>query len=121
MAPSAAAVGHRACAIVRLHEEDRQRLIEGVFRPGGQSVMFRFPLAAEHEGGDLFGAIIELVDNGSDGWLRVQLWFWQEIAAIYVTPGSEFEVWYGHTVGDGVVLPDSAGAAERGADARVGE
>lgn len=83
--------------------------------------MFRFPEAAAHEDGDMFGAIIESLDECSDGQLRVQLLFWNDLARIYATPGSEFEVWYARTVGRGVVLPESAGGVEGCSDAGVGE
>lgn len=79
--------------------------------------MFRFPEAGEHEDGDMFGAIIEELDEQPDGRLRAHLLFWSELARIYVTPGASFEVWYASTVGDGVVLSarSSAGSAGDGA------
>ncbi len=83
--------------------------------------MFRFAEAGEHEDGDMFGAVVEGVEERPDRLLQVQLRFWSDLAMIYVTLGARFEVWYGRTVGDGVVLPWSAGGAEGGADARVGE
>lgn len=105
MARSDVVAGHRADALVRLEESDRARLLAGVFRPGSRSVMFRFPEAGEHEDGDMFGAIIEELDVRADGLLHAHLLFWNDLARIYVTPGARFEVWYGRTVGDGVVLP----------------
>lgn len=81
----------------------------GVFCAGSQSVMFRFAEAGQREDGDMFGAVIESADEQPSGLLRVRLWFWNDLAATYVTPGSNFEVWYARTVGDGVVLPWSAG------------
>lgn len=105
MARSEAAVGHRADVLVRLDESDRARLLAGVFSEGSRSVMFRFPEAGEHEDGDMFGAIIEELDEQPDGRLRVHLLFWSDLARIYATPGAELEVWYARTVGDGVVLP----------------
>ncbi len=104
MARNDVVAGHRADALVRLEESDRARLLAGVFRPGSRSVMFRFPEAAEHEDGDMFGAILEELDEQPDGLLRVHLLFWNDRARIYATPGAEFEVWYARTVGDGVVL-----------------
>ena len=97
--------GHRADVLVRLEEPDQDRLLAGVFREGSRSVMFRFPMAGEHEGGDMFGAIIEELEERPDGSLRAHLLFWNDLARIYVTPGVTFEIWYAHTIGDGVVLP----------------
>jgi hypothetical protein len=113
--------GHSAVSLVRLDEAEKVRLLQGVFGPGSRSVMFRFPEAGEHEDGDMFGAVIEDVHEQPDGLLRARLWFWNDLATIYVTPGARFEVWYARTVGEGVVLPWSAGSAEGGADAGVGE
>lgn len=113
--------GHRVAALVRLAAAEQVRLVTGVFRPGSRSVMFRFPEAGEHEDGDMFGAVIEEVDEQPDGLLQARLWFWNDLATIYVTPGSRFEVWYARTVGEGLVLPGSAGGAEGCADAGVGE
>ncbi|WP_203337831.1 hypothetical protein [Nocardioides limicola] len=104
MARSDVEIGHRANALVRLEEPDRARLLAGVFQPGSRSVMFRFLEAGEHEDGDMFGAIIEELDEQPDGQLRAHLLFWNDLARIYATPGAEFEVWYARTVGDGVVL-----------------
>jgi hypothetical protein len=114
-------IGHRVAALIRLDEAERLRLLGGVFRPGSRSVMFRFSEVGELEDGDMFGAVIEAVEEQPDGLLRVQLMFWGDLAAVYVTPGSRFEVWYARTLGAGVVLPWSAGGAEGGADAGVGE
>lgn len=83
--------------------------------------MFRFPEAGQYEDGDMFGAVIEEIDAQPDGLLRVHLWFWNDLAAIYVTPGARFEVWYVRTSGEGVVLPWSAGGAEGIPDPGVGE
>ena len=105
MARSDVAVGHRADVLVRLEESDRTRLLAGAFREGSRSVMFRFPVAGAHEDGDMFGAIIEELFEQPGGQLRVHLLFWSDLARIYVTPGAEFDVWYAHTIGDGVVLP----------------
>lgn len=102
--------GHRADALIRLDESDRSRLLAGVFRTGSRSVMFRFPEAAQHEDGDMFGAVIGEVDEQPDGLLRVHLWFWNDLARVYVTPGARFEVWYARTLGEGLVLPESASA-----------
>ncbi len=112
MGPSDTAAGHRADALVRLDEVEQARLLAGVFRPGSRSVMFRFPKAGEHEDGDMFGAVIEDVDEQPDGRVHVSLRFWNDLARIYVTPGAQFEVWYARTLGGGVVLPQSAGGAE---------
>ncbi|RBY76603.1 hypothetical protein DQ239_13775 [Blastococcus sp. TF02-09] len=105
MARSDVAAGHRADALIRLEEAERARLLTSVFREGSPSVMFRFREAGEHENGDMFGAVIEELEEQLDGRLRVHLLFWSDLARIYVTPGVEFEVWYARTVGDGVVLP----------------
>lgn len=105
MARSDVTAGHRADVLVRLEELDRARLLAGVFREGSRSVMFRFPEAGEHEDGDMFGAIIEELDEQPDGQLRAHLLFWNDLARIYVTPGATFEVWYAQTIGEGVVLP----------------
>jgi hypothetical protein len=104
MAPRDMAVGHRADVLIRLEESDRAGMLAGVFQTGSRSVMFRFPEAGEHEGGDMFGAVIEKVDEQSDGLLRVHLLFWNDLARIYVTPGAQFDVWYVRTLGDGIVL-----------------
>lgn len=69
--------------------------------------MFRFPEVAQYEEGDMFGAVIEEVVQQADSLLRVHLWFWNDLARIYVTPGARFEVWYVRTSGQGVVLPRS--------------
>jgi len=66
--------------------------------------MFRFAEAGAHEDGDMFGAIIEELTEQADGRLRAHLLFWNELARVYVTPGATFEVWFVHTIGDGVVL-----------------
>lgn len=104
MARSDVAVGHRAEVLARLNAADRTRLLDGVFRGGARSVMFRFPDAGSYEDGDMFGAIIEELVEQPDGQLRAHLLFWSDLARIYVTPGATFEVWYTQTVGDGVVL-----------------
>lgn len=121
MAHDDAVTGHRVVTLIRLVESERARLLAGVFRPGSRSVLFRFVEAGEHEGGDMFGAAIEEIDEQRDGLLRVHLLFWNDLARVYVTPAVRFEVWYGRTVGEGVVLPRSAGVGEGGADASVGE
>lgn len=82
--------------------------------------MFSVKSTARYEDGDMFGAVIEEVDQQPDGLLGVHLWFWNDLATIYVTPGARFEVWYARTLGDGVVLPWSAGGAEGGVDSGVG-
>jgi hypothetical protein len=105
MARSDVTAGHRADVLVRLDQPDRARLLAGVFREGSRSVMFRFPEAGEHEDGDMFGAIIEEIDEQPDGQFRAHLLFWNDLARIYVTPGATFEVWYAQTIGEGVVLP----------------
>lgn len=97
--------GHQVEVLVRLDEAEKDRLLGGVFKPGSRSVMFRFPAAAEHEDGDMFGAVIEEVEERRDGLLLVRLWFWNDLARIYVTPGERFEVWYVRTSGEEVVLP----------------
>lgn len=96
--------GHRATALVRLHDAERARLLDGVLRSGSRSMKFRFPAAGEHVDGDVFGAVIEEVAAQPDGQLRVHLWFWNDVARVYVTPGARFEVWYVRTSGEGVVL-----------------
>jgi hypothetical protein len=83
--------------------------------------MFRFPEAAQHEDGDMFGAVIEESTEQPDGLLKVQLCFWNDLAAIYVTPGARFEVWYAHTVGNGVVSNWSALGSANGGNAAVDE
>lgn len=83
--------------------------------------MFRFPVQADDDVGDMFGAVIESVEAEADGRLRVGLLFWDDVASIYVTPGTKFYVWYARTLGDGVLLPWSAGGVQGGADAGVGE
>lgn len=105
MARSDVTFGHRADVLVRLDESDRARLLAGVFSEGSRSVMFRFSEAGAHEDSDMFGAIIEELVEQPDGRLRAHLLFWSDLARIYVTPGATFEVWYAHTIGDGVVLP----------------
>lgn len=84
-------------------------------------MMFRFPEAGEQEDGDIFGAVIEEVDEQPDGLLRVRLLFWNDLARVYVTPGARFEAWYARTLGEDVVLPWSAGGAEGGTDAGVSQ
>lgn len=105
MARSDVTAGHRADVQVRLDEPGRTRVVAGVFREGSRSAMFRFPEAGEHEDGDMFGAIIEELDEQSDGQLRDDLLFWNDLARVHVTPGATFEVWYDQTIGEGVVLP----------------
>ena len=105
MARADVAIDHRASVLVRLDETEKARLMAGVFRPGSRSVMFRFPEVAKYEDGDMFGAVIEEIEEQSDGSLRVRLLFWSDLARIYVTPGARFEVWYARTLGEGVVLP----------------
>ena len=68
----------------------------------------------------MFGAVIDDVDPQPSGLLRVRLWFWNDLAATYVTPHTPFEVWYGRTVGSGEVLATSTGADE-GSDAAIDE
>ena len=105
MARDDVAIGHRVSVLVRLDETEKARLMAGVFRPGSRSVMFRFPEVAEHEDGDMFGAVIEEVEEQPDGSLRARLLFWNDLAKIYVAPGARFEVWYARPLGEGVVLP----------------
>jgi hypothetical protein len=102
--------GHGAVVLIRLGEAEKARLLQGVFRPGSRSVMFRFPEAAQHEDGDMFGAVIGEADEQADGLLRVHLCFWNDLARIYVTPGARCEVWYARTLGEGLVLSDTAGS-----------
>lgn len=121
MATSNVSARRRADVLVRLDDVERARLLGGVFRPGSRSVMFRFPEVAQYEDGDMFGADIEEVDEQADGVLRVHLWFWNDLARIYVTPGSKFEVRNVRTSGDGVLLPVSAGAGGEGAEFGFGD
>ena len=100
--------GHHATGLVHLDEAEKARLLPVVFAPGSRSVMFRFPEAGRYENGDMFGAVIDEVTEQPDGQLLVQLWFWNDLARIYVTPGARFEIWYGHTAGEGLVLPEPA-------------
>lgn len=104
MARDAASSGHHADALIRLIEDDKERLLAGAFRAGSRSIMFRFPVAARHEDGDMFGAVVEKVEEQSDGQLAVHLWFWNDIAPFYATPDAKFDAWYGKTVGDGVII-----------------
>jgi len=112
MARSDTSAGQRVDAIVRLDGAEKVRLLAGVFRPGSRSVMFRFPDAGRLEDGDMFGAVIEEVAEQPEAGLHVHLWFWNDLARIYVIPGAHFEVWYARTVGKGLVLPWSAGTHE---------
>lgn len=97
--------GHNALTLVRLDEAEERRLLDGVFRVGSRSVMFRFPDLAEEGVGDMLGAVIESLEPTPEGLLRAELLFWDDIARIYVTPGARFEVWYVRTSGEGMVLP----------------
>ncbi len=99
--------GCRVFASVLLDPLERDRLLQGVFRVGSRSVMFRFE---DFGDGDMFGAVIEAIDADGevDDRLRVRLLFWNELAAIHATAGAKFEIWYARTVGDGVVLPGLA-------------
>jgi hypothetical protein len=81
-------------ALVRLDDAEERRLLDGVFRAGSRSVMFRFPDLAEAGGGDMLGESSSRSPPTPEGLLRVELWFWDDIARIYVTPGARFEVWY---------------------------
>lgn len=105
--------GHRVDALIRLDQADKERLLAGVFRSGSRSVMFRLFDAARYEDGDMFGAVIDEVDDRTDGLLHVRLRFWNELAVVYAMPGARFDVWYVRTVGHGVVLPCSPGDEER--------
>lgn len=104
MARSEVATGHRTLVLIRLDDADKVRLLQGVFQVGCRSVMFRFPNVDEEGVGDMFGAVIEAIANETGGRFRVELWFWDELAAIYATPGVKFEAWYLRTVGNGVVV-----------------
>jgi hypothetical protein len=74
---------------------------------GTRSLLLAFA-SLEHEGEDVkIGAVIDVVGSPAlepgTKELPVIMRFWAEEAAVYATPGAAFTLWYGRTVGAGVV------------------
>lgn len=72
---------------------------------GSRSVAFRFARLGEDEEPMGFGAVVErLLEGGAPGGkLCAVVVFWADLAEVYATPGTEFDLWLGRTVGHGVV------------------
>jgi hypothetical protein len=74
---------------------------------GTLSLLLVFP-SLEHAAEEVqIGAVIDVIDGpalvpGRDE-VPVVIRFWADEAAVYATPGAAFTLWYGGTVGNGVV------------------
>jgi hypothetical protein len=74
---------------------------------GTRSLMLVFP-SLEHPAEEVkIGAVIDVIDRPAlvPGTVEVPviMRFWADEAAVYATPGAAFTLWYGQTVGKGVV------------------
>ena len=74
---------------------------------GTHSPILVFPSLDRSGVEEWLGAVIDAADGsalapGKDQ-VPVVIRFWADEAAVYATPGSTFRLWYGRTVGTGVV------------------
>jgi hypothetical protein len=84
---------------------------------GTRSLVLAFP-SLEHPGEEVkIGAMIDVVGAPAlvpgAGLAPVVMRFWADEAAVYAMPGAAFRLWYGRTVGTGVVtrLADDVASA----------
>jgi hypothetical protein len=72
-----------------------------------RSLLLNFSSLSEQDGTVQIGAVIDRLDGRAlePGAVDVpvRLRFWAGEAAVYATPGTTFQLWYGGVVGDGVV------------------
>ena len=99
--------GFRAEVEIEFKPSDNGGLRVAVER-GNRSLLYQFTgLGPEDDEVVTFGAVVDDVTAGGPpgttmtGWL----WFWVELAEVYATPATTFEVWHaGRIVGHGTVL-----------------
>lgn len=98
-------VGHRAVISAHLVGTCEGGLKAPV-EVGSRSVAFVFKRLGEDEEPIGFGAVVEEVLQGGNpgGELRAVVRFWADLAEVYATPGTEFDLWLGRIVGHGEVL-----------------
>lgn len=78
---------------------------------GSRSVAYLFEPLDDGEQPNGFGGVVEeVIEGGAPGGdLTAIVRFWAELAEVYATPGTQFDLWLGRVVGHGVVkevLPD---------------
>lgn len=81
--------------------------LRGPMPTGTRSLMLVFPSLEDAAEEVQIGAVIDVVGEpalvpGRDE-VPVVIQFWADEAAVYATPGAAFTLWYGGTVGSGVV------------------
>jgi hypothetical protein len=85
---------------------------------GSRSLLLAFARPGPDAEDVKIGAVIDviggsaLVPGGAE--IPVNIRFWADEAAVYATPGVSFTLWYGHTVGTGVVTRVGADATDGG-------
>jgi hypothetical protein len=97
--------GHRALVRVDLVPTCEGGL-KSAIGPGHRSVAYLFEPLGEEEDPMGFGAVVEeVLEGGAPGQgLLAVVRFWADLAEVYATPGTEFDVWLGRVVGHGRVL-----------------
>jgi len=98
-------VGHRALVRAELAPTCGGGLKSAIV-PGHRSVVYLFDRLGEDEEPMGFGAVVEeVLEGGSPGEVFLGVVrFWADLADVYATPGTEFDVWLGRVVGHGRVL-----------------
>ncbi len=78
---------------------------------GNRSIAFVFERLGADEESMGFGALFEQVLEGGAPGDEVQavVRFWADLAQVYATPGTEFDLWLGRVVGHGTVLESYPG------------
>ena len=97
-------LGHRVLIDADLFDTETGGLKAPV-QEGSRSVAFLFERLGEGAEPMGFGAVVERLREGGSpgGRLTAEVAFWSELAAVYATPGTAFDLWLGRTVGRGVV------------------
>lgn len=108
--------GHRVVVQAQLLPTSEDGL-KGPIRDGHRSVAYQFAGLGEDERTMAFGAIVERVLAGGEpgSAMTAIVNFYHDLAEVYATVGTEFDLWYGRVVGSGRVVdqhPDAASELE---------
>lgn len=97
-------VGHRVLVCAQLLGTDEGGL-KAPIEVGSRSVAYVFERLGEGEEVMGFGAVVEdvLAGGAPGGEFRAVVRFWADLAEVYATSGTEFDLWLGRVVGHGVV------------------